>query len=350
MTAGNTVTLKPMELHEGGKISGTVSNASIEKQPIAGVEVCAWTTGVVESGNCGATNAAGEYTIEGLVSGSYKVEFYGEICSLVSGSYSCAKSYGDQFYNGKSTEAEAGLVTVTAPLSVGGIDASLLEAAPKQPAVISAPTLSGEAAVGATLSCSQGSWSNNPTSLTYAWLSNGSVIAGQTGATYAVQASDQGQSITCQATASNAAGSAVASSNALAIPAPVTPPPPAPKPGTAVAAAKATVKSGIAQLTLSCTGGGACKGQVKLTLTIKGPKRHGKRKTTTVKVGEASFSIVAGGHQMLSIHLTSKAKNLLAKAGKHGLKVQIGGSDLKARQVVLTQAATGKHKAKRGHH
>ncbi|HEY3970286.1 MAG TPA: carboxypeptidase-like regulatory domain-containing protein [Solirubrobacteraceae bacterium] len=70
-----------------------------------------------------------------------------------------------------------------------------------------APTLTGTPALGQTLSCSTGTWSNSPTGFTYAWLRSGVPIAGQVGSTYVVQGADQGHTISCQVTAGNGGGS-----------------------------------------------------------------------------------------------------------------------------------------------
>lgn len=70
----------------------------------------------------------------------------------------------------------------------------------------SAPTLTGTPRLGQKLSCSTGAWSNNPTGYSYAWLRDGTPIAGQSASTYVVQNADQGHSISCQVTASNRGG------------------------------------------------------------------------------------------------------------------------------------------------
>jgi 5-hydroxyisourate hydrolase-like protein (transthyretin family) len=86
--------------------------------------------------------------------------------------------------------------------------AAIVAPTPTAPAPVNtaAPTLTGTPALGQTLTCSQGSWANNPTSYSYAWLRNGVAIAGQAGSTYVVQAADQGHAISCQVTAGNAGG------------------------------------------------------------------------------------------------------------------------------------------------
>lgn len=80
------------------------------------------------------------------------------------------------------------------------------------PANTALPTISGSAAVGQTLTASTGSWSNSPTSYTYAWQrcdSTGSAcvpIGGATAASYTVQAADAGSTVRVAVTAVNAGG------------------------------------------------------------------------------------------------------------------------------------------------
>jgi Carboxypeptidase regulatory-like domain len=69
-----------------------------------------------------------------------------------------------------------------------------------------APALTGTPAVGQTLSCATGSWTNDPSGYSFVWLRDGTPIAGQTGSAYTVQSADRGHSISCQVTASNSGG------------------------------------------------------------------------------------------------------------------------------------------------
>ena|SRR6516225_2370819 len=91
-------------------------------------------------------------------------------------------------------------------------------AAPTYPINTTAPLVTGTATVGSTLTSTTGTWSNAPTGYTYQWLRSGTPIAGATAATYVLAAADHGMSVSCNVTASNAAGSGFAASNALAIP------------------------------------------------------------------------------------------------------------------------------------
>lgn len=85
------------------------------------------------------------------------------------------------------------------------------------PVNTSAPVVSGTAREGSTLSCSTGSWDNEPTSYGYQWYyADGDVaIIGATSSSYLVQAGDVGEEIYCVVTATNAAGSASQDSNTV---------------------------------------------------------------------------------------------------------------------------------------
>lgn len=83
------------------------------------------------------------------------------------------------------------------------------------PANTTAPAITGTAIVGNQLSVSDGTWSGSPTSYAYQWARNGSAISGKTASTYTITASDVGQTITCEMTATNAKGSTAATSNSV---------------------------------------------------------------------------------------------------------------------------------------
>ena len=90
------------------------------------------------------------------------------------------------------------------------------------------PKISGNAAVGSTLSASRGSWSNSPTNYDYQWVrcpsgggkSDGSdcaAISGATTTSYVVGNGDVNRRLRVRVTASNSSGSRVAASNATAL-------------------------------------------------------------------------------------------------------------------------------------
>ena len=78
-----------------------------------------------------------------------------------------------------------------------------------------APQISGTPTIGQTLFCSQGSWTNYPESFAYQWLRDGAPIDTATGADYTLTKADAGHQLSCQVTASNGAGSAMATSAAV---------------------------------------------------------------------------------------------------------------------------------------
>jgi hypothetical protein len=331
----NKATVENVALRVGGQISGTVSNASITHPGIGKLEVCASKVGGTareseeyEGGGCAFTGSSGQYTINGLETGAYKVEFNGVICSIPQPKeHECPEVYVTQFYSGQQTHRQAKTIPVATGSNTGGINESLREAFPTTPAIAAAPTLTGTAAVGQALTCSQGSWAHEPTYLLYQWTRNGTVITGQTGSTYTLQAADQGHSITCTVTAGNGAGAASANSNTVAIPVPLS------------LFAGVKVKGSVASVTLRCPGPGACSGVMRILARVT--TRHGRRKkTSNVTIGVASFSMAAGKRVTLRVHLTGPGSQLLRRAGRRGLRVQIAGSGVQAHAAVLRQPSS----------
>jgi hypothetical protein len=81
-----------------------------------------------------------------------------------------------------------------------------------------APVISGNTQVGQTLTTTDGTWSNTPTSYAYQWKRDGASIGGATANTRVLAELDAGADITCEVTASNAAGAGTpAASNTLGI-------------------------------------------------------------------------------------------------------------------------------------
>jgi beta-glucanase (GH16 family) len=72
------------------------------------------------------------------------------------------------------------------------------------------PQVTGITQVGSTLTTSNGSWTNSPTSYTYQWRRNGVNISGATSATYVLVSADAGTAITVAVTATNASGASTA--------------------------------------------------------------------------------------------------------------------------------------------
>jgi hypothetical protein len=111
--------------------------------------------------------------------------------------------------------------------------------------------------------------------------------------------------------------------------------------GTAKAAGTAQVKGNKAALKLTCTGGGACKGSLKLTAKVK----QGRKKNNNEVIGKASFSIATGKSKTIKIKITNgQVRKDLAKG--QTVKAKLKGSGIKPRTVKLKSAKT---KTKRHH-
>ena len=77
------------------------------------------------------------------------------------------------------------------------------------------PTITGSAQVEQTLTASQGTWTNTPTSYTYQWSSSaGGAISGATASTYVPVTGDIGNTLTVSVVATNAGGSSAPATSA----------------------------------------------------------------------------------------------------------------------------------------
>jgi hypothetical protein len=86
---------------------------------------------------------------------------------------------------------------------------SLEVAAPSLPRNEVPPEVSGVGELNKSLTCSSGKWSGEPApTFTYQWLRGGAVISGATASLYTIQVADQGQSLSCDVTATNSQGPA----------------------------------------------------------------------------------------------------------------------------------------------
>jgi hypothetical protein len=118
-------------------------------------------------------------------------------------------------------------VLVTAKNSAGETDATSAPSAEigeRAPESVTAPTISGEARDGHTLSSSTGTWSGGtPLSYSYSWeICNGSgaecqPIAGATGASLSLTHSQVGETVRVSVTAENSGGSATSASHTTSV-------------------------------------------------------------------------------------------------------------------------------------
>ena len=143
----------------------------------------------------------------------------GASCSVISGAASSSYALG----SGDVGHTVRSVVTASNAGGSGSASSAVsavVTAAASAPASTAAPVLSGSAVQGQSLSTSNGSWANSPSSYSYQWEdcnssgSSCSNISGATGSSYTLAGSDVGDTIRSVVTATNSAGSASASSAA----------------------------------------------------------------------------------------------------------------------------------------
>ena len=332
-------------LKEGGKISGTVTDA-VTHGGLAKIGVYAFSANPEAEGyssGSAETNASGAYTVTGLRSGSYKVEFYWvyseaerKACEHAP---QCPPKYILQYFNDQPSEATANTVGASEGSVTSGINAAMVPAAPVNTAL---PVVSGTPTVGDLLACSNGSWTGESeqklsvgwpltTPFTYQWLRDGAPIAGATTAAYVVQAVDVGHGLVCEVAATNDAGHASAKSNPVA----VTPP------AVTLSSTKIVVSGGSARVPIACANA-TCAGTIELTgqVAVKG-KGKKKAKKKTVVLAKGSYSLAAGKKGTIAVRLTAAGRSALAKAKRHKLSgkagVSVTGGKTVQKSVVLSE-------------
>ena len=147
-----------------------------------------------------------------------------------------------------------------------------------------------------------------------------------------MQSADAGTGISCEVIATNGAGATAARSNTVQVPKPA--------PGLAVVLG-ASVRGATVSVKLACTGANACSGVLKLVTRLT--SGHGRRKRVrNVTIGLTSFSLALGRRASFRVYLTGQGRQLLARAGRRGLRVQIAGSGVRAHAAVLRISSKGR--------
>jgi hypothetical protein len=341
-------------LKEGGKISGTVTDA-VTHGGLAKISVNAYSPSGGYYGGTASTNAKGEYTVTGLPTGSYKVSFAWEFSEAEAKEFEKAPrflpKYITQYYSGQLSEATANPVGATEGTVTSGINAAMVPSLPVNTAL---PVVSGTPAVGSPLSCSSGSWTGEPeltlsmgwpltSPFSYQWLRDGVAIVGATSDTYVVQAADVGHGLVCEVTATNDVGHASAKSSSFAVVKPVPP-----VPVVKILGSKFGVTKGATKVSIACASA-PCVGSVKALLKIVVKHRKGKKTITkkqTLVLAAGSYSLAAGKTGTITLRLTAAGTKQLVHASHHRvspkLVVSVAGGKQLEETVQLSLAATKK--------
>jgi hypothetical protein len=195
-----------------------------------------------------------------------------------------------------------------------------------RPVNISLPMVTGMPVTGQALLCSEGSWSGEP-ALAYQWLRDGAPMTGVVGSAYIVQEADEGHSLACQVTASNAAGSASATSGALSIPRPWSS-------GSSGGGGRGgEVSVGGDLFRVAGIANFSRHGTVRVTLILPGPGMlkvvarasvpHVAKPRGTFLVAQMRAAVKGAGRIAATLTPTAKARLILARQGKLTASVTI---------------------------
>jgi len=177
------------------------------------------------------------------------------------------------------------------------------------PLPTAAPSISGTAVVGSTLTARPGTWSPKPTSFTYQWNANGKAIAGATKSTFAPGAAQVGKAITVTVTPVLSGHSIHAFTS-----------------GATAKVAKAASKSAVKAVkkTVKVTKKKVATAKVTVTVTVKGVTPVGK---VAVKVDKKTTNVVLKASKKGKVTVTLTK----LKRGKHTVTVRyLGSSTVKA--------------------
>jgi hypothetical protein len=344
------VTVTNAALRQGGKISGRVTDA-YSHNGVGKIGIEAFSS----SGGSGfaTTNENGEYTVNGLSTGSYKLEYFWEFSEAEEKAAEKAPrlipKYLTQYFNGQPSEATANTVGASEGSNTTGINVAMVPSSPTNTAL---PTISGAASVGSQLACSNGSWTGDSLSLSmgwpltnpfsYQWLRNGAALAGSTSPSYLVQTADLGHGLECEVTATTEAGHASAKSTPFAVALPV--------PVLTISVSKLRVAKNSAAVGVKCAAA-TCAGSAQLVQTVTTKRRKGKKtvtKKTTLVIATGKYSLAAGKAGTLALRLTKGGSKKLAAthrlSGK--LLVSVTGGKRVEKTVQLLAAAGKKTKKK----
>jgi hypothetical protein len=180
------------------------------------------------------------------------------------------------------------------------------------------------------MTCVNGGFLNSPRSYSYAWLRNGTTISGPTAASYTLTDADLGRTIACRMSATNSAGTADATSEALYVSAPAPAPAAvaAPEPKTTTAAPVATKKAASLKFKASCKLAASHKSIVCTVSTSAKTKFSG-----TVRLAGKTASVSRKGTGKVKLTLRSSKK--LKKGQKVVLKITSG----KTTKVITAKAS-----------
>lgn len=208
--AGDTLTCTVTATNTGGSASATTSGVTVTMLAVPVNTVAPAVTGSSVEGST-LTCSSGTWT-ESPTSYAYQWKKNGVDISGATGttfllpmdyqgsSVTCVVTATNVAGSSSATSNAITVVDLTAPVNTA------------------APVVSGMAYQGGTLTATTGSWTMEPSSYSYQWKKDGTNITGATGSSFQVPFTGYaGAVITCEVTATNAAGSTTQASNSSTI-------------------------------------------------------------------------------------------------------------------------------------
>jgi hypothetical protein len=208
------------------------------------------------------------------------------------------------------------------------------------PANTSPPVILGSPEQGQTLAATSGSWTNNPSALSYQWQRcdpGCANIAGATSRSYILAAGDIGASVRVTVTATNSGGSGRASSSGIG---PIGPGLQQVKAALSkllgLIKTRANIKRLLARNGLAVDFAAPSAGQ--LTVPWRAPKTTHTGKLRLIAAGRRGFS--KRGTAKISIRLTAAGKRLLRHAARVRVKASGTFAPLREPPVTVREAFT----------
>ena len=167
------------------EIAGTIAGTQYDRLAVTGNATLDGTLAIVSSFTPASTDTFDVLTATGTVSGAF---------ASLTGATTPGGTYEDNYVAGPPGKVTLALGAIPAPDNTG------------------APSIPSSAQVGDTLTCNPGTWTGSPT-FAFQWLRDGNQIA--TGNQYTVTGDDDGRTLVCRVTGTNAGGSDNANSNSV---------------------------------------------------------------------------------------------------------------------------------------
>ena len=177
ITGGTNIQLMP-----AGIITGTVTGPDGKRPSTIDVNAYLQVGAAWQQFRTIKTTSRGQYRIDGLPTGTYRLRFSGDYIYDDGGDYQRG-DYVPEYWDDAASLETAQDIAVWGGILYSDIDAELAEAGGPRIRSVSVPTISGTAVAGSTLTATPGTW--DPTtglSFSYEWLVGGLTVA--TGPSY----------------------------------------------------------------------------------------------------------------------------------------------------------------------